>query len=52
MPSQSLSDSELIARLTAHPDIKARLHSLLSAIDNETGANQTYGELCGQLIPL
>lgn len=37
MPSQFLSDSELVARLSAHPDIKARLHSLLSAIDNETG---------------
>ena len=37
MPSDSLSDSELVAKLTAHPEIKERLRALLSAIDDETG---------------
>ena len=36
MSSDSLSDNEFVAKLTAHPKIKERLRALLSAIDDET----------------
>lgn len=35
MSAGSISSSELITKLKAHPQINVRLHSLLSLIDNE-----------------
>ena len=37
MSELSLSDAELMDRLNAHPHLRHRMESILSAVENETG---------------
>lgn len=37
MSDMPLNDAELVERLNAHPEIRARIESILRAVENETG---------------
>jgi len=41
MPEPLMSDAELVKRLTAHPDLRSRIESLVLAVEDETGELRT-----------
>ena len=52
MPEPLMSDAELVKRLSANPDLRSRIESLVLAIEDETGELKTADAAETRIIDL